>query len=164
MLVTQSCLLLCNPKDCSLPGSSVHGIFQARILEWVASSFSRGSSPPRDGTRVSHIAGRFFTVWATRHILKITFRQQCMVWCLVCLSFVVLYLPLTPSLGEMVAFRFSCGNWGSGVLWQDAEAWLLVAGSGFQLKPFVQKFSSLPTNPLLTPLTAGDVALNIWTR
>ena len=49
----------------SLPSSSVHGILQARILEWVAISFSWGSTPPRDRTWVSHIAGRFFTVWAT---------------------------------------------------------------------------------------------------
>ena len=47
-LVTQSCLTLCNSMDCSLPGSSVHGILQARLLEWVAISFSRGSSQPRD--------------------------------------------------------------------------------------------------------------------
>ena len=51
---------------CSLPGSPVHGIVQARILEWVAVLFSRGSSPPRDQTQVAHIAGGFFTVWATR--------------------------------------------------------------------------------------------------
>ena len=56
------CLTLYNPMDCSLPDSSVHGIFQARILEWVAISFSRGSSPPRDQTQVSRIAGGFFTV------------------------------------------------------------------------------------------------------
>ena len=60
--VSQSCLTLCNPMDCSPPGSSVHGIFQARILEWVAISFSRGSSQPRDQTQVSHIAGRCFTI------------------------------------------------------------------------------------------------------
>ena len=66
MLVTQSCPTLCDPMDCSPPGSSVHGIFQARILEWVAISFSRGSSQPRDGTQVSCTAGRFFTDWATR--------------------------------------------------------------------------------------------------
>ena len=48
--VAQSCLTLCNPVDCSLPGSSIHGILQARILEWVAISFSRGSSQPRDRT------------------------------------------------------------------------------------------------------------------
>ena len=51
--VTQSCPTLCNPVDCSPPGSSVHGILQARILEWVAISFSRGSSRPRDWTQVS---------------------------------------------------------------------------------------------------------------
>ena len=51
--VTQSCLILCDPVDCSPPGSSVHGIFQARTLEWVAISSSRGSSQPKDETRVS---------------------------------------------------------------------------------------------------------------
>ena len=49
----QSCLTLCDPMNCSPPGSSIHGIFQARILEWVAISYSRGSSPPRDRTHVS---------------------------------------------------------------------------------------------------------------
>ena len=52
--------------DCSLSGSSVHGIFQARVLEWIAIAFSRGSSRPRNRTRVSRIAGRCFTVWATK--------------------------------------------------------------------------------------------------
>ena len=51
--------------DCSLPDSSVHGILQARILEWVAISFSRESSLPRNQTQVSCTAGRFFTDWAT---------------------------------------------------------------------------------------------------
>ena len=63
--VTQSCPNLCNPVDCSLSGSSVHGIFLARVLEWVAISFSRGSFWPRDWTLVSRIVGRRFTVWAT---------------------------------------------------------------------------------------------------
>ena len=58
--VAQSCLTLCDPMDCSLPGSSVHGIFQARVLEWVAISFSRGSSRPRDRIWVSRIVGRRF--------------------------------------------------------------------------------------------------------
>ena len=57
---------LCDPMDCSPPGSPVHGILQARILEWVTIPFSRGSSWPRDQTWVSCIAGRFFTIWATR--------------------------------------------------------------------------------------------------
>ena len=55
--------------DYSLPGSSIHGTFQARILGWVAISFSRGSSWPRDRTQVSRTAGRFFTIWATREAL-----------------------------------------------------------------------------------------------
>ena len=61
VFVAQSCATVCDPMDCSLPSSSVHGILQARILEWVASPFSRGSSWPRDRTHVSCIAGRFFT-------------------------------------------------------------------------------------------------------
>ena len=63
--VTQLCPILCNLMDCSKPGSSVHGILQARILEWAAVPFSRGSSQHRDWTQVSGTAGRFFTVWAT---------------------------------------------------------------------------------------------------
>jgi len=66
--VIQWCLTLCNPMDCSLPGSPVHGIYQARILEWVAFPFSRGSSQPRDRTQVSCITGGFFTIWATREV------------------------------------------------------------------------------------------------
>ena len=66
--VAQSCPTLCDPMDCSLPGSSIHGVFQARILEWVAISFSRGSFRPRDWTQVSHIVGRRFTIWATREV------------------------------------------------------------------------------------------------
>ena len=62
----KSCLTLCNPMDCSLPGSSVHCILQARILEWVAISFSRVSSQPRDRIQVSRITGEFCTIWATR--------------------------------------------------------------------------------------------------
>ena len=59
--VTQSCPTLCDPMDYTVPG-----ILQARILEWVAFPFSRVSSPPRDGTQVSCVAGGFFTSWATR--------------------------------------------------------------------------------------------------
>ena len=63
VLIVQLCLTLCNHVDYSPPGSSVHGILQARILEWVAVPSSRGSSWPRDQTWVSCIAGRFFTAW-----------------------------------------------------------------------------------------------------
>ena len=62
VLVAQPCPTLCNPMDCSLPGSSVHGILQARILEWIAIPFFRGSSWSRDQTQISCIAGKFFTI------------------------------------------------------------------------------------------------------
>ena len=65
VLVAQSCQTLCHPIDCSLPGSSVHGILQARILEWVAIPYFRGSSWLRDQTRVFCFVGGFFTIWAT---------------------------------------------------------------------------------------------------
>ena len=65
-LVTQSCPTLCNPMECSPPSFSVHGILQTRVLEWVAMPSSRGSSQTRGWTQVSHIAGEFFTDWATR--------------------------------------------------------------------------------------------------
>ena len=83
--VAQSCPTLWDPMDCSLPGFFVHGIFQARVLEWVAISFSRGSSCPRDQTQASCIAGRCFTLWATREaqimvylILYYTILNQCL--------------------------------------------------------------------------------------
>ena len=66
VLVVQSCLTHCDPMDCSPPGFSVHEILQARILEWIAISFSRGSSQLRDQTWVSCIAGRCFATWAIR--------------------------------------------------------------------------------------------------
>ena len=66
VLVAQLCPTLCDPVDCSPPASSVHRLLQARILEWAAVPFSRGSSRPRDQTQVSRIADRFFTVWVNR--------------------------------------------------------------------------------------------------
>ena len=73
VLNAQSCLNPYDPMECSSPGSFVHGIFQARTLEWVAISFLMVSSQPRDWTRVSHITGWFFNVWAPRNIIKFTF-------------------------------------------------------------------------------------------
>ena len=85
VLVTQSCLTLYNPMNCSPPGSSVHGIFQARILERVAISFSRGSSGPRNRTQVSCIAGGFLHY---RQILLLTELQG---------------KPLWPYMGEFIS-------------------------------------------------------------
>ena len=67
--VAQSCPTLCDPMDCIPPGSSIHGVLQARVLEWGAISFSRGSSRPRDRTWVSRIPGRCFNLWPTRELI-----------------------------------------------------------------------------------------------
>ena len=88
VLVAQSCLTLCNPTDCRSPASSVHGILQARILEWpLTIPFSRGSSQPRDQTWGSCIAGRFFIVWATgktlsrpKSFLSLEVIQESVIW------------------------------------------------------------------------------------
>ena len=80
VLATQSCLTLCDPKDYSLLGSSVHGILQTRILEWVTIPFSGRSSWPKDWTLGSCIAGRLFTIWVTReahfHLYKAPLSHQ----------------------------------------------------------------------------------------
>ena len=80
--VAQLCPTLCDPVDCNLLGFSVHGILQARILEWIAISFARGSSRPRDRTQVSRIGGRRFNLWATRegwfiHLLEQNTDKNC---------------------------------------------------------------------------------------
>ena len=75
VLVTQSCPTLYNPMDYSLSGSSVHGILQARTLEWVAILFSRGPSQPRGRTWVLCIAGRLFTIWDTRNTGHLCFHK-----------------------------------------------------------------------------------------
>ena len=85
--VAQSCLTVCNPMECT-----VHGILQARILEWVAVSFSRGSSQARDQTWVSHIAGGFFTNWVIREAW----------FCLLCLyQNTIMFLTLLFLLGHL---------------------------------------------------------------
>ena len=74
--VAQLCPTLCHPMDCNLQRSSIHGIFQAKVLEWVAISFSRGSSQPRDQTWASHIVGRCFMIWATKRRRAETKRKK----------------------------------------------------------------------------------------
>ena len=71
---------LSNPMDYSPPGSPVHGIFQARVLKWVAISFSRGSSQPRNQTWVSHVASRRFTIWATMELRPKLFSKKVNKW------------------------------------------------------------------------------------
>jgi len=111
--VPQSCPTFCDPMDGSLPGSSIHGIFQARALEWVAISFSRRSSSPRDWTQVSHILGRCFTICATREV-----RYMCVCVCVcVCvhlsndLQLFYLLMPLHLKKDQMQISTFlSFGN------------------------------------------------------
>ena len=80
VLVAQLRPVLCDPTDCTLPGPSVHGILQPRIREWIAIPFARGSSWPRDWTRVSCVASRFFTIWATGKTLD-EFHRGCTNFC-----------------------------------------------------------------------------------
>ena len=83
--VAQLCPTHCDSTDRNLPGLSDHRILQARILEWVAISSSRGSSPPRDRIHISCIAGRFFTVWASRDSLG---RLSCVLCSCRCMFFI----------------------------------------------------------------------------
>ena len=76
MLVAQSCPTLCNPMDYSSPGSPVHGILQAGILEWAATPFSRGSSWPRDWTwAILYHLSKFFTIWAPKGAWEVQSHQ-----------------------------------------------------------------------------------------
>ena len=90
--VVQPCPTPRNPMGCSPPGSSVHGVLQARIVEWIAMPFSRGSSQPRGCAPVSRTAGRFFTVWATREASKKTDLSQ-----ITCRSSAELYVHAVQS-------------------------------------------------------------------
>ena len=154
--------------DCSPPGSSVHEIFQARIQEWVAISFSRGSSQPRDRTWVSCTAGRFFTDWATREelflekaklvpaTLDFTGESKCLLHTAVLFHFSVclaLLLPIfltTPWLPDLIS-----------ALWDQHCFYLQY------YPPFLLKSSSIPPHfwyfPWLTWaefITSGVMA--IW--
>ena len=127
--VAQSCRTLCDPKDCSLPGSSVHAIFQAIVLEWIAISFSTGSSPPRDQTQVSCIVDRCFTIWGTRevwyrrrtlYIFQYTLwsffgRQLCLlqIVSILCISFKHLYF-------SFFFITFVCILWWNKDLWDNS--------------------------------------------
>ena len=126
------CVLCCvqifyDPMDCSPPGSSVLGILQARILEWVAISFSRGSFQPRDWTRVSCIAGKFFTAWATGEapstsmcpiniLLNVDYDTNSVRSCM--------YSPLVPSQGHSILIE----PWAGEVKWSmylNSSVWVI---------------------------------------
>ena len=92
VIAAQLYLTLCDPMDCRLPDTSVHGISQARILEWVAIPFCRGSSWPRDRTWVSCIAGRFFLVWATREAFVTIYVCVCVCVCAIVSMYIYIYI------------------------------------------------------------------------
>ena len=106
--VTQSCPTLRDPIDCSLSGSSVHGVFQARVLEWIAISFFRGSSRPRNRTRVSRIAGRCFPIWATL-LFPLYFQNHGNHWTPTQNNFVS--LPPAETFGRVWRY-LDCADWG----------------------------------------------------
>ena len=116
VLLSQSYPTLCDLMDCSFP-SFVHGILQARILEWVAIPFSRGSSWPRFRTQVYHIADRFFTIWATReaHIAYKTL-EMCLLLLLSRFSHVQLCVtPQTAAHQAPLSLGFSRQEYWSGL-------------------------------------------------
>ena len=108
--VAQSCPTLWSPMGGSLPGSFIHGIFQERVLGWVAISFSSGSSLSRDWTHVSHIAGRLFTIWATREALKWKWKSLSHVWFFVIPGTTTVHGILQARILEWVAVPFSRGS------------------------------------------------------
>ena len=144
--VAQSCLTLCDPMDCSLPGSSLHGILQARVLEWIAISFSRGSPQPRDRTHVSRIAGRRFNFWDTRKALVfpiLLFSSISLHWSLKICLFVLIstcyslefWIPMDLSFLFSFAFRFSSFvNYLEGLLRQPFGLFTLIAASKLDWK------------------------------
>ena len=133
-LAAQSCPTLCNFMDCSPPGSPVHGILQARILEWVAIPFSRGSSRPRGWTQAFCIVGCFFTVWVTRETpfaigtcsISMSSWGGLGSWRSVCMSYFGLFLPLAL---PHYLWITPLGNSG-GLQWKEAvlEASIWICG------------------------------------
>ena len=107
VLVPQWCLTLCDPVDCSPPGSSVHGILQARILEWVAIPFSRGFSWPRDQTHISCLGRQIlyhratweatYLVMQFRHSLPILWPSHWKWWFLRSFSATIWYNPVSKT-------------------------------------------------------------------
>ena len=136
--MAQSCLTLCDPMDCSPPGSPVHGIFQARILERVAIPFSRGSSQPRDQTQVSCIAGSLCIMWATgkaqftpKLFMKSLQLKRGKMFKLIMFAWVSVALQLPEHLVLFISLYFS-----------HSKRWYLYYGFN---SPVAQTVKNLPT-------------------
>ena len=172
--VTQSCLTLCDPTDCGLPGSSVC-ILQAGILEWIATSFSRGSSRPRDGTQVSCTAGRFFTTIEAPYFSDPSYIPGCLAFCshdlidsgtklwFICTVFpMLLLLPLSCfSHVRLCATPETCSPPGSpvpGILQARTLEWVAISFSNTWKWKVKGKLLSR-VRLLVTPWTAAYQAL-----
>ena len=156
--IAQSCPTLCHPMACSLPGSSIHGIFQARILEWVAISFSRRSSQPMDWTRVSRIVGRCFTIWATREVQIYGYLpgKACVSRCVhACMPVQSLQLCLT------LCNPIDCNPPGSsihGILQASILVWIVVPPSRGSSQPGIKpRFPALQVDSLHWATRAAHV-------
>ena len=135
-LVAQSGLTLWDPMDYSLPGSSVHGILQARILELIAMPSYRVSSQPRDRTQVPHIASGFFTIWASREALVLG--NVILLCCCPCLLGVRWYLMVIFTCISLITdeaeHRFVYWSWMFPILWNVCQYFLFIFL--FRLLPF----------------------------
>ena len=164
---------LCKLLFISLPGSSVHGIFQTWILEWVAISFSRGSSQPRDYTGISHVTGRFFTILATREALLFS-----SYFCLDCAKCAASSSCVYVSRSVSSIYIFS----GMSLTWPSLKSdqtlehshlarswglrmgfWLVQFGSGVSEEPVLVR-SSIRFARSLTCVTTWMECLYVWGR
>ena len=148
VLVTQSSPTFCDPMDYSLSGSSVYGILQARILEWVAILFSRGSSRPRDRTQLSYTADIFFTVWATREAHS--YPYLCFVYWMVSL------LKMEPCL-ILITYQnaWPRGIWSTCDWWMNKWKWGR-SGSGFYESRINSEFARILIQPLNCGISSKD--------
>ena len=156
--VAQSSLTLCDPMDCSLSCSSIHGIFQARVLEWIAISSSRGSSWPRNRTQVSRIAGRRFTVWATRHLL--CSRSLLFIYFIYGSACVLRHSVMSDSLHPL-----DCSSPGSsvhGILRQKYQSGLPFSSPGYLPNPGIEPASSASPTLQADSLPAEPSGKQAW--
>ena len=154
--VTQSCPTLCNPMD-----YTAHRILQARILEWVAVPFSRGSSQPRDWTQVSRIVGDFFTSWATRKPTREATREalnlykqlQCVWHCPTCATCIMSFVSENNPMGQVLQWllfsRWRSRCWEVSqivqphvVTWARASLW---KQPGYAHRPHLNPLHTLPS-------------------
>ena len=143
VLVVQLCPTLCNPMDCSPPGSSVRGILQARTLEWVATSFSRGSSPLTDWTLVSCIASGCFTIWPTRE-------AHSQSWLLVFPAVMESWARKTAECQKLDAFKLWCWRRLKSPL--DSKTFIPVNSTGNQHWIFTGRTDAEAEAPILASL------------